>query len=199
MNNTRWIVLGVIVLAICATLWKCNADGWLRPRPVVRDTVSVVVDSVVFVNNYDTVYVPRETWRSRIDSFISFANVDTALILRQFFVKHAYKDTVYKSKYGTVVVQDTVYCNTLSSRRVRANIRVPGTITRTVTLRDTVGVSDRRLVGYIGIEGYGWPVGGGLSLGFKLPSGTYMGVKGMMWRGKAAAGVEIKLPIHLKR
>lgn len=197
VNSTvRWLVIGLLAVLVFLSLRNCNA--FLSPPRT--DTVSITKVDTFFVEIRDTEYIPKVQTVTKTDSFTVYEQVqDTSAVLRQFFTKKGYKDTVYKSKYGTVIVIDTVYTNALASRKVRTNIRIPGPITKTIRLRDTVEVDRKRLAVYVGVEGMAWPVGIGALVGLKLPSGTIFSAKAIIFNGKPVYGGQIQIPIKLRK
>jgi hypothetical protein len=175
MKDKLIIAAGLILLiAVVATCNKC----WVPPDPVTvkTDTVYVhVKDSTPWYQPQISVLEPGRIPDAhsyqppvvRVDSFIRFevvnVKVDTAAILRNYFAKAYYSDTT-KTKYGTVVIQDTVTQNRIAARRVLTDFQIPE-VTKTVT------VTKQRRVLYVGVNVMANPVDfinrAGLSLMYK--------------------------------
>lgn len=108
----------------CDTVVKENRDtvyldawqqtGWIRPEP---KTVTVTI------TKHDTLEISQVK--------IVKSVVDTGAILKDYFAKRYYKDSV-ESVYGRIWIEDTVSQNKIAARRVTANFRNP-VVTNTVT------------------------------------------------------------------
>ena len=57
--------------------------------------------------------------------------IDTAAILTDYYAKVFYRDTS-KTKYGNVIIEDTVTRNRIAARRVLTDFKIPE-ITKTIT------------------------------------------------------------------
>lgn len=70
-------------------------------------------------------YYPK--WRTRIDSFpvIDTLPVDTELILKDYYTKYVYIDTLKLDTMGNVVITDTVSLNKISSRAFSYKLEIP--------------------------------------------------------------------------
>jgi len=125
----------IIVLVIILLVRSCGGGG---------DTISEPKTITKVVVRYDTVqtivekYIPR--WRDRvitkIDTFSS--PVDTIAILKDYYAKYVYTDTLRLGTVGYAVVNDTITRNSIFSRDVATNILVP-----TITQTNTVFINER--------------------------------------------------------
>lgn len=104
MRDTSGFFISVIIAFVVGVL---VGHTW-HTRPKVqkwneRDTLLV----------WDTCYVPQppETIRVRMPSV-----VDTEYVVREFFTEKLYKDTVFNNDTITLVIQDTLWRNSLTSR-----------------------------------------------------------------------------------
>jgi hypothetical protein len=88
--------------------------GWIHPEPA-----KTIVKTV-----HDTLEITQTQFVKQV--------VDTAAILKDFFAKRYYKDSL-ETSYGRLWIEDTVSKNKIVSRRVTANFREP-VITKTVTM-----------------------------------------------------------------
>ena len=127
----------VAVVATCNTCWV--------PRVETRtDTVYVhTVDSTSWYRPQITTIqggAIQAPARVRVDSFTVFEKgeiryvpvpADTAAILADYFARVYYSDTT-QTKYGTVIIQDTVTQNRIAARRVITDFKIPE-ITKTST------------------------------------------------------------------
>lgn len=116
-NNIYKVFSIVAALLICVLLYdKCNTNNNVKYE--TKDSIVVItVDSIV--NNFDTIYKPKYVSKT-VDRFIHdtiIANVDTASILRDYFAKYYYSDTINDSLYK-IVINDTLSQNKISFRNV---------------------------------------------------------------------------------
>ena len=102
------------------------------------DTVQTVVEK----------YTPK--WRDRIitktDTIPSI--IDTLAILKDYYAKYVYTDTLKIDTIGYAIINDTITRNTILSRNVTTNLLVP-TITRT----NTIYINARELYWGLGLTG----------------------------------------------
>lgn len=166
MKDKLIIALALFILiAFVATCNKC----WVGPAPEVKtDTVYVhVKDSTAWYRPEVSVIVggqiPGKPQPARVDSFIVYEKVpeyrvDTVLVLNDFYSKVYYSDTT-KTKYGNIVVQDTVTQNRIAARRVLTDFKIPE-ITKTIVPKDKrwgigfqagYGINNSKLSPYLGI------------------------------------------------
>ena len=131
----------IILIAVVCTCNRC----WIPHQPEVRtDTVYISVkDSTNWHRPNITVIeggqIPTEktTYKVRVDSFIAYEKVyvpvkiDTAAILTDYYAKVFYRDTS-KTKYGSVIIEDSVTQNRIAARRVLTDFKIPE-ITKTIT------------------------------------------------------------------
>ena len=100
--------LGFFILVLIAFVVGVLVGHTWHTRPKVltwneRDTLLI----------WDTCYVPQppETIRVRMPSV-----VDTEYVVREFYTEKLYKDTVFNNDTITLVIQDTLWRNSLTSR-----------------------------------------------------------------------------------
>jgi hypothetical protein len=151
MKDKLIIAAGLIILlAVVATCNRC----WVRPVDTKTDTVYISVkDSTAWYRPSVTAIIgaqiPTINTVVRVDSFIAYetvpvyvnANIDTLAILKDYFAKVYYSDTT-KTKYGNVIIQDTVSQNRIGARRVLTDFKIPE-ITKTIypkSSRISIGV-----------------------------------------------------------
>jgi hypothetical protein len=143
-------LLAVFIILLFA-LYTCNRCNPVNIDEPKIDTVFVPVkDSSGWYK--PTVKVIRTVQPVRVDSFVQFdkvfVEVDTAAILKDYYSKVFYSDTT-KTKYGNVIIKDTVTENRISARQVITDFNIP-VITKTVT-------QPKRTQVYIGMNVQGMP------------------------------------------
>ena len=128
-QNIIWAVIGVLVLLLFVT--NCGKGGGKFFGCNKADTIKVKIDTIVNHYHIDTVYVPEiigvtntvYTPIYKTDTLETFEyitkNVDTAEILKRFYQKNYYSDTLSLVR-GKIVIQDTVTRNMITYRRLQS-------------------------------------------------------------------------------
>ena len=95
-----------------------------------------------------TEYIPK--WRTRIETIHDTIplGIDTAAILRDYYLKYFYTDTMEIDTIGYAVVSDTLSRNAIISRDFKSNILIP-----TITLKKTVYINENEWYWGLGIQG----------------------------------------------
>lgn len=202
------IILVAVTIIILLLIDKCSGGNVLRCNSG-RDTILHKIDTVVKESKDSIVYVPVPY---RIDSIVYVKGkpypvhdtleifepvpTDTAAILARYNQKVYYSDT-HRLSRGWVAIQDTVWRNRISGRKVVA----AGTDT---TIREILVVSQP--VGnllYLGFSASSGPSdlfhGVGADLSFKAKNDKIYGL-GVRWEGGSRffGEAQFKFPIKLK-
>ena len=138
--NTLYKILLAIAIILAGYLW------FTRPDPVdlkeyikidgkeyellkkTRDTI--FIDSIITITEYkpsppkiitETVEIP--------------ADVDTLAILKDYYSKYLYNDTLQIETFGEAYITDVVTQNRIDSRKVRFDIKIPE-ITETIYVKE---------------------------------------------------------------
>lgn len=135
------LIASFIAIAILLYLQKCGGGSTIE---------SIKIDTVWKEVKADTFYIPktdttiiektkyrlREVITDRFDTLYlpELQDVDTLLILADYFKSNIYKDTI-KNQYGYIAITDTVNQNQLKGRSASTNLSIPE-ITKTITLVD---------------------------------------------------------------
>jgi hypothetical protein len=140
-NITVLVLLGLVIVS---QFKGCTPDWPWNDNP--SDTVSVKVDTVYKeVKEEVPVYIPK--WRTRVetetDTVEKLVNVDTTAILKDYYSKYQYIDTVkltytdtlgVKKKFGHGIITDIVSQNQIIQRGIVWDYKIPY-ITKTITLQ----------------------------------------------------------------
>jgi hypothetical protein len=146
LNKLYLIIIGVLILIIIL-LRSCspnNVGGDCQP---ITKTV-IKTDTIWKVTKGDTLYVPGVT--KYLPGKIQYINskIDTTEIIKDFFSKVYYGDTIKLDNYGFILVKDTITQNRILSRNIEYNYKFP-TIEKTITNNIT---SPPKNQFYIGLE-----------------------------------------------
>ena len=113
-------ILIVVLVVILLFQSQCS-----RKKPVVEPEVIVTIET-----KWDTVevvqteYVPK--WRTKvvIEHDTVPSDVDTMMILNDYYSKYSYVDTLTLDTLGFLVLNDTITMNSISSRSFMSNIKI---------------------------------------------------------------------------
>lgn len=136
-------ILILVLVGIIVYLKGCESDIPAEPKIVTKietrwDTVSLT----------DTQYIPQ--WRTRVEVEIdTFSTaIDTLAILKDFYAKYHYQDTVDLDSLGLIVINDTITQNKITSRNISPSINIPVT-----TISRDVYLNPRELYWGVGLSG----------------------------------------------
>ena len=121
----------IVVLVVLLFLQRsCSSTSVPEPKVITEtvtkwDTVSIT----------KTEYIPK--WKTRIETIHDTipSSIDTVAILKDYYAKYFYTDTIQIDTLGSIVINDTITRNLISMRDVQSNIFIPTTtITNTIYL-----------------------------------------------------------------
>lgn len=119
---------------------SCSSTPIPEPK-VITETVTkwdtLKIDSLV--------YVPK--WKTRTETIHDTipSDIDTLSILKDYYAKYFYTDTLDLDTLGNIVINDTVSRNIIVSRRIKPNVFIP-----TTTIHSNTTTNKTRL--YTGIN-----------------------------------------------
>lgn len=143
IQNILIVVLVVIILIMRSCSGGSNDNVITEPTTITKIEVS-----------YDTIetvikeYVPQ--WRDKIiiETDTIPAEVDTLSILKNYYAKYIYTDTLKIDTIGYAIVNDTITQNTIASRNVTTNFLIP-----TITQTNTVYINKNEIYWGLGLQG----------------------------------------------
>jgi len=150
IQNLLIIVLVVLVLFQS----QCSRKDPVEPEVIV--TIETKWDTV---NVIQTEYVPK--WRTRVvtEHDTIPQDIDTMSILKDYYAKYHYTDTLTLDTLGFLVLNDTISQNSILSRSFTSDISIPTTtITKEIYLNKRefywgMGLSgDKSQLNYLGGE-----------------------------------------------
>ncbi len=115
-----WIVIAVLVVIILL-LRSCGPGTGGTNEP---DTVRVVDTTYIDVIKEVPVYKPGPVIYIPGDP-VPGTPVDTAAILKDYFAKVVYKDTIRLDSLGFIYVKDTISQNRIQSRKLAFDYKIP--------------------------------------------------------------------------
>lgn len=72
------------------------------------------------------VYVPK--WNIKIEYETIMQDIDTLSILKDYYSKYFYSDTIDLDSFGSIVINDTITKNSIITRKVKPTLHIPTTI-----------------------------------------------------------------------
>jgi hypothetical protein len=120
---------------------SCSSTPQVEPKVITE-----------VVTNWDTVkvttkeYVPKYIRKTIVDIDTFKAPIDTVSILKDYYAKYFYTDTIKIDTLGTIVINDTVTRNLISIRDVQSNIFIP-----TTTVTNTIYINKREFFGGVSV------------------------------------------------
>ena len=132
----------VVVLAALLFLQR----GCSSTPPVEPEVITEVVTKWDTVKIEKTEYFPKivEKVVVNIDTFS--APIDTVTVLKDYYAKYFYTDTIQIDTLGSIVINDTITRNLISMRDVQSNIFIP-----TTTITNTIYLYKREFYGGISV------------------------------------------------
>lgn len=136
----------LIVVLVVIILFMRSCSGNSDPvEPEVITKIEVRYDTIETIKE---TYVPK--WKTKIVTEIDTfqASIDTLSILRDYYSKYYYSDTLKIDTVGYAVINDTITQNTILTRDVRTNILIP-----TTTITKEIYLNNREFYWGVGLQG----------------------------------------------
>ena len=132
----------IVVLAVLLFYQKsCSSTPPVEPQTITEvitrwDTLKVATKE----------YVPKYIRKTIVNIDTFQAPIDTMSILRDYYAKYFYTDTIKVDSLGFIVINDTVTRNLISKRDVQSNIFIP-----TTTINNTIYRYKREFYGGVSV------------------------------------------------
>mgnify|MGYP003663412428 FL=1 len=126
---------------------SCSGSGNHTQQPI-PPTISKVEIKWDTLRIDSLIYVPK--WRTKIKTIhdTTPADIDTLYILKDYYSKYFYTDTLNLDSLGSIVINDTISKNSILFREIHPNVLIP-----TTTITNTVYINKREFYGGFGIKG----------------------------------------------
>ena len=139
-NSIQTLLL--VVLAVLLFLQR----GCSSTPPVEPEVIKEVVTRWDTVKVEKTQYVPKIVEKVVVDIDTFSTPIDTVTVLKDYYAKYSYTDTIQLDTLGSIVISDTITRNLISYRDVQPNIFIP-----TTTVTNTVYLYKREFFGGIAV------------------------------------------------
>ena len=146
-NNIQSLLIVVLVIII---LLMRACDGDSKPTDNKRDTVYKETVKWDTIKIPEITYVPK--WKTKVVTEYDTIpmDVDTSAILKDYYAKYYYTDTIQIDTIGNIVINDTVSQNAIVARKPKVSIAIP-TITKEITI--TEYINNREFYYGFGVQG----------------------------------------------
>jgi hypothetical protein len=129
MKDIRNIIIIVLIIVIII-LQQCSGDSnKTKNQPAEEGAVITKIET-----KWDTVelekevYVPQYFTKVITEHDTIPTDIDTLSILKDYYAKYAYSDTIDLDSFGNIVVKDTISKNKIISRKINPSLYIPTTI-----------------------------------------------------------------------
>lgn len=139
-NSIQTLLL--VVLAVLLFLQR----GCSSTPPVEPEVIKEVVTRWDTVKVEKTQYVPKIVEKVVVDIDTFSTPIDTVTVLKDYYAKYSYTDTIQLDTLGSIVISDTITRNLISYRDVQPNIFIP-----TTTVTNTIYLYKREFFGGIAV------------------------------------------------
>ena len=142
-NNIQTLLIVVLVIIIIFLRSCSGGRGSVEPKIITK-----------IETKYDTIQTIKETyvpkWKTKIVTEIDTfqAAIDTTAILRDYYAKYYYSDTLQIDTVGYAIINDTITQNTILARDIRTNILIP-----TTTITKEIYLNKREFYWGLGLQG----------------------------------------------
>ena len=139
----------VVVLAALLFLQR----GCSSTPPVEPEVITEVVTQWDTIKVTEKEYVPKYIRKTVVEIDTFSVPIDTISILKDYYAKYFYTDTIQLDTLGSIIVNDTITRNLISFRDVQSNIFIP-----TTTITNTTYLYKRELFWGVAVGGMINPV-----------------------------------------
>lgn len=142
INLSTLLILALIALLILQR--ECQSP----PSPINSTVITKIETKWDTVSIVKTEYVPK--WKTRTETIHDTipSDIDTLSILKDYYAKYFYTDTLDLDTLGNIVINDTVSRNTIVSRKIQPNVFIP-----TTTIHSNTVINKTRLYTGFNISG----------------------------------------------
>ena len=135
----------IVVLVVVIFLMRSCQGGGDPVEPKVITKIEVRYDTIETIKE---TYIPK--WQTKIVTEIDTfqAPIDTLSVLKDYYAKYFYSDTLQIDTVGYAIINDTITRNTILARDIRTNILIP-----TTTITKEIYLNNREFYWGLGLQG----------------------------------------------
>lgn len=134
----------IIVLVVLLFLQRsCSSDP--IPDTKIVTKIEVKYDTI---NTVTKTYIPK--WKTKIETIHDTfqADIDTLAILKDYYTKYYYSDTLKIDTVGYAIINDTITQNFIAARKIKTNILIP-----TTTITKEIYLNENEFYWGLGLQG----------------------------------------------
>ena len=134
----------IIVLVVLLFLQRsCSSDP--IPDTKIVTKIEVKYDTI---NTVTKTYIPK--WKTKIETIHDTfqADIDTLAILKDYYTKYYYSDTLKIDTVGYAIINDTITQNFIAARKIKTNILIP-----TTTIIKEIYLNENEFYWGLGLQG----------------------------------------------
>jgi hypothetical protein len=124
-ERTIYLVVIASLIVVLLLVRSCNTP----PKPIDKPVTITKVDTIWLKKKDSIVYKPSKSVMIPADTQAilrkHLTKVDTANILKDYFAKYAYRDSIKLDSLGYIYVSDTITENKIASRKVVKDYKIP--------------------------------------------------------------------------
>ena len=141
--NSLQTVLILILALIILLQSQCSRKDPVEPEVIV--TIETKWDTVEVTQ---TQYVPK--WKTKVvtEEVLIPADIDTMSILKDYYARYFYTDTLNLDTLGYLVLNDTITKNSILNRSFTSKIQIP-----TTTITKEIYLNKREFYWGLGVHG----------------------------------------------
>ena len=134
-NNIQLVIIVVLIIIIILQQQCSGPSTGLnlfnknlkQPTPIEGTVITKIETKWDTIKIDSLIYVPK--WRTHtITEYDTIpADIDTLSILKDYYTKYFYTDTLDLDTLGNIVINDTISHNLITSRKIIPNIYIPTT------------------------------------------------------------------------
>ena len=189
-NIATFAIILLAFLGGCSLCDKLSDKDPSAGKVILFSAIKTTSIDTVYVNITDTIYNTSPTLiveKIVHDTIIRdnlFTMSDTIGVVKEFFTKRFYKDTLVVGKYGYVVVEDSIYNNKIENRKFYYSLDIPE-VTVTDSIVKTLENEPRRFRSFafsdISVSNsdiWDRPLRAGVGIQYAIIKNHYFGVSG---------------------
>lgn len=134
----------IIVLVVLLFLQRSCSSNPIPDTKIVTK-IEVKYDTI---NTVTKTYIPK--WKTKIETIHDTfqADIDTLAILKDYYTKYYYSDTLKIDTVGYAIINDTITQNFIAARKIKTNILIP-----TTTITKEIYLNENELYWGLGLQG----------------------------------------------
>ena len=143
-------VLIVVLVIVILLMRECDGGNFGCQRVEGSDTTYIETVKWDTLRIPEITYVPK--WKTKVVTEYDTVprDVDTMAILKDYYTRYFYSDTLNIDTIGNIVINDTITQNMILARTPKVSISIP-TVTKEITINNYI--NNREFYYGVGVQG----------------------------------------------